>query len=38
MLALTVVGVVIFHEKLHAFEILGMVLALLSIILLARFA
>jgi small multidrug resistance pump len=38
MLALTFVGVVIFHEKLHAFEILGMILALFSIILLTRFA
>jgi small multidrug resistance pump len=38
ILLLTSLGVVVFHEKLNAMEIVGIVLALASLILLVRFA
>jgi small multidrug resistance pump len=38
ILLLTSLGVVVFHEKLSVMEIIGIVLALTSLILLVRFA
>jgi small multidrug resistance pump len=38
ILMLTSLGVVVFHERLNATEIVGIVLALTSVVLLVRFA
>jgi small multidrug resistance pump len=38
ILLLTSLGVVVFHEKLNVMEIIGIVLALTSLVLLVRFA
>lgn len=38
LLFLVVVGVVLFHERLHASELIGIVFAIIAIILLGRFA
>lgn len=38
VLYLSVLGVLVFHERLNAYEILGVATAILSLFLLARFA
>lgn len=38
ILLLTSIGVVFFHERLNAFEIAGILMAILSLVLLVRFA
>jgi multidrug transporter EmrE-like cation transporter len=38
VLLLTAVGVVVFRESLNSFEVAGIVLALVSLVLLMRFA
>jgi drug/metabolite transporter (DMT)-like permease len=38
VLVLTAVGVVLFHESLNYFEVIGIVLAVMSLVLLMRFA
>ena len=38
VLLLTAIGVVLFHESLNYFEVIGIVLAVISLVLLMRFA
>ena len=38
VLLLTAIGVVLFHESLNYFEVIGIVLAVMSLVLLMRFA
>ena len=38
VLLLTAVGVVLFHESLNYFEVIGIVMAVISLVLLMRFA
>jgi len=38
ILFLTIVGLVFFHERLNGYEIMGVVLAVIALILLGRFA
>ena len=38
LLLLTAIGVVLFHESLNYFEVIGIVLAVISLVLLMRFA
>ena len=38
VLLLTAIGVVLFHESLNYFEVIGIVMAVISLVLLMRFA